>query len=356
MTAERHDDTQWRDCADEVLAQYPIVVDRVTQVTQGLVNLTLAVEAAGGERYALQRLHPVFTAAVNSNIARVTAHLARKGLLTPMLVPTREGAITVQRGAGIWRLMTWIDGRTYDALVDADQATAAGALLARFHLALADFTAPLVSERPPVHDFARHQSRLTAMLAAHGAHRLHAAAEAACTELSALHAELPEFARGPLRLVHGDPKISNLLFDASGREALALIDLDTIARMPLALELGDALRSWCNPRGEDAREATFDMAYFDAALAGYAAVARAFVTADEIRALVPATLEIHLELAARFLADALDESYFGWDPRRYASRGDHNLARARGQLRAARAFGACLAEAETTVRRHFGTG
>ena len=38
-----------------------------------------------------------------------------------------------------------------------------------------------------------------------------------------------------------------------------------------------------------------------------------------------------LELAVRFAADALDESYFGWDAGRFASRGDHNLVRARGQ-------------------------
>jgi hypothetical protein len=40
---------------------------------------------------------------------------------------------------------------------------------------------------------------------------------------------------------------------------------------------------------------------------------------------------VALELCARFSADALRESYFGWDPTRYASRGEHNLARARGQ-------------------------
>ena len=39
---------------------------------------------------------------------------------------------------------------------------------------------------------------------------------------------------------------------------------------------------------------------------------------------------------ARFAADALDERYFGWDPARYARRGDHNLARAANQLAAAR--------------------
>ena len=43
-----------------------------------------------------------------------------------------------------------------------------------------------------------------------------------------------------------------------------------------------------------------------------------------------------LELAVRFAADALRESYFGWDAERFESCGHHNLVRARGQLDVAR--------------------
>ena len=40
---------------------------------------------------------------------------------------------------------------------------------------------------------------------------------------------------------------------------------------------------------------------------------------------------VSLELAARFAADALAESYFGWNAARFPGRGEHNLVRARGQ-------------------------
>lgn len=347
---------QWRARADAVLAEYAIDARAIRRITQGLVNLTLAVEAADGQRYALQRLHPVFSDAVNANIASVTAHLARHGLLTPRLVPTRTGALSVLCDQEIWRATTWLDGRAYDALADVAQARAAGALLGRFHLALVDFSGPLVADRPPVHDYARHRAHLAATMPRHAGHRLQAAVSAAAAVLDTLHAALPAVSSQPLRTVHGDPKISNLLFSHDGREALAMLDLDTLAQMPLALELGDALRSWCNPHGEDAPEAYFDLARCDAALAGYASVARAFATAAEIAAIIPATLTIHLELAARFLADALAESYFGWDAARFPARGEHNLARTRGQLAAAQSLFAQRAAAEAIVRRHFGTG
>ncbi len=120
--------------------------------------------------------------------------------------------------------------------------------------------------------------------------------------------------------MHGDPKISNLMFAASSGRALCLIDLDTLARMPVALELGDALRSWCNPATEDATNARFVREYFEAAVGGYAAAAQGFLTDNEWRAIPLGTLTITVELAARFCADALRERYFGWDSRRYADR------------------------------------
>ena len=135
--------------------------------------------------------------------------------------------------------------------------------------------------------------------------------------------------------MHGDPKISNLLFAADGR-GLCLVDLDTLAHGPLVPELGDAFRSWCNPGPEDAPEAAFSLSLFAAALEGYAEHARAFITDEEAASIVDGTIMIYLELAARFAADALNEAYFGWSPERFASRGDHNLARASNQLAAAR--------------------
>ena len=96
---------------------------------------------------------------------------------------------------------------------------------------------------------------------------------------------------------------------------MCLIDLDTLARMPVALELGDALRSWCNPATEDAADARFVRPFFAAAVDGYAAAAPGFLAHDEWGAIPRGTLTITVELAARFCADALRERYFRWDPR-----------------------------------------
>ena len=133
-------------------------------------------------------------------------------------------------------------------------------------------------------------------------------------------AHLPDLPLTRERLVHGDPKISNFIFDPDTDEAIGLVDLDTVASMPIVLELGDAFRSWCNPLGEDTTETTFSLPFFHAAIGGYARGAPGLLSEDEWQALPDATLTIALELAARFAADALQESYFGWDTARFEER------------------------------------
>ena len=346
-------DHSWRTAAAVVLQEYALEVVSLTRITHGLVNLTLKLATRDGACFALQRLHPVFGPGVNHNLDRVTVHLAARGMLTPRLLRTREGALAVEHDGARWRVLSWIDGRAFDFFTQPAQAVAAGALLARFHGLLADFAEDLSVERPPIHEFARHRARLAAAQDAGRAHRLRAEVVRAAAQLDTMRTAYPAPRATPLRLVHGDPKISNLLFNDAGTQALCLVDLDTLAPMALPLELGDALRSWCNPRREDDPQARFEMDLFAAAVRGYGAAARDFISGDETAAIVPATLEIHLELAARFLIDALEESYFAWDATRYASRGAHNLARAHGQLAAAASLLSQLTAAEDAVASAF---
>ena len=114
-----------------------------------------------------------------------------------------------------------------------------------------------------------------------------------------------------------------------------MVDFDTLDKMPVYLELGDALRSWCNPSGEDTTDGYFSMAHCRAALNGYARHARELLTRQEWLAIAPATLTIYLELAARFCADSLNEDYFSWDAGRFRNHSEHSEIRARGQLNAA---------------------
>lgn len=335
-----------------VLARYGRRAVELEPLSGGLINLTLGLVTAAGESLVLQRLHPVFEAGVNDNFDLVTTALRARGETAPTLITTTAGERCVATADGIWRLQTRVSGHSLPQLSTPAEARAAGELLGRFHARLADWTPPLPHARAAVHEPARHLATLADALARHGNHRLFGEVAALAAEIEARLAALPPWPTAPLRLVHGDPKISNLLFATDGR-GVCLVDLDTLARGPLVPELGDAFRSWCNPGPEDAAEAAFSLPLFAAALEGYAGHGRAFMTAPEQAAIVAGTLSIYLELAARFAADALNEAYFGWSPDRFASRGEHNLARARNQLAAARALAAQRQAAEAIVVGQF---
>ncbi len=118
--------------------------------------------------------------------------------------------------------------------------------------------------------------------------------------------------------------------------------------MPIACEMGDAWRSWCNPAGEDDPDGTFDLELFTASARAWLAAAPP-LSAGELRSLVPGIERICLELAARFCADAVRNTYFREDRETYPQRGHHNLIRARGQLALAVSARQARAECEAVV-------
>jgi Ser/Thr protein kinase RdoA (MazF antagonist) len=338
-----------------VLAAYGLVAGSLERATSGLINPTWYARTQRGAGVVLQRLNPIFSAEVNIDIAAVTEHLAQKGLLTPRLVPTAGGALWLEHEGAVWRVLTRIEGVCRDALESPRQARAAGRIVAEFHRAVSDFRHEFRHRRPGVHDTPRHLRALREALVEHRGHRHYDAIAPLAERVLEAAAALPPLATMPERVVHGDPKVSNLLFAANTDRALCLIDLDTLSRMPIALELGDAIRSWCNPATEDAASARFVRPFFDTAIAGYAEASQGLLTMSEWSAIPRGALTITVELAARFCADALRESYFGWNSQRYESASAHNQARVRGQLKLTEGIRAELPALEDLTARAFAT-
>ncbi len=337
-----------------VLAAYGLHAIALRRIVEGLIHATWFVDAGEDGRYIVQRLHAAISPDVNDTVAAVCTHFAARGMTTPRLVRTVAGDAYVIEDGACWRVLTYVPGTSFSVVPDDDHAEAAGALLARFHAALADFPGAAALPVATVHEIGRHLDALERALREHAGHPRYAAVRATADRLFAHAAGLAPVTSMTLRAVHGDPKISNVLFDAQGR-AVCWIDLDTIGRMRLPWELGDALRSWCNPVGEDHERTTFSISRLVAAARGYAHHSRGFITAEEIADIVPATETIYTELAARFLADALIEAYFAWDPHRYPTRSAHNLARANGQLNAALDLARQRDDARDAIASAFGT-
>ena len=127
------------------------------------------------------------------------------------------------------------------------------------------------------------------------------------------------------RVIHGDPKCDNFLFDRRSGRALALIDLDTVSRGLVTVDIGDCLRSFCNPAGEKAHSAiSFDISICEQLLQSYL---QTFNLSHTERGLIYHGVRLlTYELGLRFFTDHLnDDRYFK------ITRKEENLQRAHVQ-------------------------
>jgi hypothetical protein len=119
------------------------------------------------------------------------------------------------------------------------------------------------------------------------------------------------------RIVHGDTKLENFLFDISSGKAKALVDMDTIMPHTWLSDWGDMMRSLVNPAGERETELAkvrIDLEVFTAAAKGFLHSAQE-IEAGEIALMADAIQIMALELGVRFLADYLrGDSYFMLGP------------------------------------------
>ena len=311
-------------------------VTALTPLGRGLINETYRLTTAA-QQLVLQRVNPIFAPVMHQNIAAVTARLSEAGMVTPRLERSRDGALWVELDeAGVCRLMSFVPGVSFDVAQSSAQAHAAGALVGSFHGAVEGMKHDFVGLRSGVHDLQAHLGKLRGALTGCGDHRFYEQVAELGRGIETAARELPPIEALEPQIGHGDLKLNNILFAGArppdSERPLCLIDLDTLGPVVLAHELGDMWRSWCNSAGEDATEAGFDMDVFAASWRGYCEGLGRVVDEQQRRSLLVGVEHICLELSARFAADALEESYFGFDSSRYTTAGEHNLVRARGQL------------------------
>lgn len=310
---------------------------------RGLINRSFLL-SSGGRPLVLQRLNPeVFPRPrpILENLVRLSAHLAERpdlGVRIPALIRGIRGQAWVQAEDGAcWRLLEYIEGGTpLEALTTARQAEEVGHTLGRFHRAVADPPLATLAETLPNFHVTPHYVARLRLLRPPSAVGQAGEVRAALAFVNARAATAGglEQARHagqlPQRVIHGDPKLDNILFDPGGRHALALIDLDTVQPGLLHYDLGDCLRSCCNRHGEGttgAQRPIFDLFLCRQVLGAYAESVAGLLRKADIAWLFEAIRLIPFELGVRFLTDHLEgDRWF-----RVARPGE-NLARAQVQF------------------------
>jgi len=134
-------------------------------------------------------------------------------------------------------------------------------------------------------------------------------------------------------VIHGDPKLSNFLFDIDYKYVVSLIDLDTVYSGYFLTDLADCIRSVCNLSGEEPEfkdNVTFDLDSCKLFLKGYFSISK---RNNSFRLIPESIYLIIFELTIRFLTDFLKSNkYF------HINYETHNLFRAEVQYQLLSSF------------------
>jgi Ser/Thr protein kinase RdoA (MazF antagonist) len=294
----------------------------------GLINDTFLV-TAGAAGWVLQRVnakvfpHPE---RIMENLAVLAGHLGRLGeadIRIPVPLPAADGRPFVRDPqGGVWRLLELIpETRTLAGIEIPLQAREVGRALGRFHRLTSDLDrGRLAVTLPGFHVTPEYLEHFTRALKQGGIACHTGQMRAAIRFVAARRGSVDVLedarrqGRTPVRVVHGDPKLDNILFDRTGARAVGLIDLDTVQPGLVHHDIGDCLRSCCNRDGESPEgepRAELDLDICRGILQAYADETRGLLTPPEIELIYPAVRLIPFELGLRFLTDHLEgDRYF----------------------------------------------
>jgi len=344
---------------------FPAPVKSIESYGGGIINDTYLVNFSGssrvpsptartGQRAILQRINSaVFPQPelIMHNLQRVLTHVEAKltsedslySFIMPPIYQTQDGsAFFRDHHSYYWRALGYIERtRTYDTMKNRRQAHETGVALARFHLLVDDLPVQQLQDTlPGFHVTPKYLQLFDDVWADNHTPKAAANGEAGmlddCVRIINEHRSLASVLENakpplPLRVIHGDPKLNNFLFDDQSDTVVSLIDLDTVKPGLLHYDLGDCIRSSCNLSGEfpdNIDSVNFDRDICQAILQGYLQTAAAHLTTQDLNLVYDCIRLLPFELGLRFITDHLQgDAYF-----KVKSHGD-NLYRAKVQFR-----------------------
>jgi len=297
----------------------------VREFGNGNINDTYIVTCDTQEKFVLQRINTnvfKYPQLIMKNMRIFTEHVHRRvrteGQIwqTPRVISTRDEHIFFMDEENyFWRAISLINNaQSFDTINNLNHAREVGHALGMFQNLISDL--PIESLADTLEGFhitPRYLQNYDQVFSQNGTHtspevkygmQFVEARRAFAHTLENAHAN----GHLPLRPIHGDPKVNNVMIDDTTGKAISIVDLDTVKPGLVHYDIGDCMRSGCNPHGEDAED--WEAVHFDpeigaAILEGYLTEARLFLTEADYAYLFDAIRLIAFELGLRFFTDHL---------------------------------------------------
>ncbi len=303
----------------------------------GHINDTYKVEfSESSSAYILQRIN---TSVFKNPDILIQNHIQlQKSLLNnnqpieiAKLIPDFTGNhLFIDKLGGAWRMIFFIkDSHSADVVEDEWQAYQAGIGYGWFAKVCSSLDVKEFKE--PINDFHRLSFRIDQLNNAvkdNKANRLSSISSIIKffkdREKSLINIEqMIDKGEIPSRIVHNDTKINNILF--RDKNAIAVIDLDTVGPGSIMFDFGDALRTSANNANEDEKKlekVSFNLNSFKSFTNGYLSQVKNILTNKEKANLYRAPVLMTYIMGIRFLAD-----YLNGDVYYKTSYDQHNLDR-----------------------------
>jgi Ser/Thr protein kinase RdoA (MazF antagonist) len=345
------------DCRLTNIAQqfaHPGSITTVRAFGSGNINDTFLVTMSDGidPSFVLQRINTrVFLqpALVMQNMRIFTQHVCEKLNGEPLdlerrwevpivLLTADNQDYWVEPDGTYWRAISFIDdSRTIDTIEDIKHGWEVGYALGRFHHLIGDLDpSRLADTLPGFHITPQYLAHYRTVLDRYTGSRdtlvdycLKFVRDR--QEWAHVLEDAKNDGKLPLRPIHGDPKVNNVLICNITQQAIGVIDLDTVKPGLVQYDIGDCLRSGCNPLGEETEQwdaVEFDLEMCRSMLNGYISQAKSFLTDRDYEYMFDGIRLIAFELGLRFFADHLAGNiYFK------VKHPTHNLTRALVQFK-----------------------
>jgi len=340
----------------------------------GHINDTFHAQCKGDDsrEYLLQKVNSyVFRDIVGlmNNIELITSHirnkqrdrnisdLERKSL---EVIKTNEGNLYMEDHNGhFWRVFNFIkDHKVYDNAPNTDIAFEGARMFGQFLCDLSDLQPDKVVDTiPKFHNIEFRLDNLGKAIKEDPKGRLNLVKDEvkyvqSSFEIMNIIHNLGERGIIPKRIVHNDTKINNVLFDYQDN-GLCVIDLDTNMSGYAHYDFGDGIRTCANTGDEDdedLKNVSYDLDMYEAFSAGYIESTYDILNDKEFESLPYAALLFPFIMGVRFLTD-----YIAGDVYYKTKYPEHNIVRARSQLKLAQDGEAKLEEMKRIIKSLNGT-
>ena len=309
----------------------------ITPIENGLINHTYLVETESG-KFILQQVNTLIfknPTAIQNNHLKINEILDRSGYSkkTVKIIPTLSNHLLFEKNNEAWRMLEFLENSvTFLKPSSTEIAFEATKCLSEFYKIINQEQIILEETLPDFINFEKRINDFKTALIQETERKKTAEKE---INFILKHLSLPDKwidlqnqKSLPNRVIHADPKISNILFDQDNK-AIAVIDLDTMMNGTILYDFGDMIRSYTNNSDEDegAVSDNFNAENYVAVKDGFLFYLKETLTPIELENLdYAAQLIIYIQ-AVRFLTDFLNHDIY------YSVKYDlQNLDRTKNQI------------------------